>query len=255
MMVVATLLIAVGASDVARLVLGAALGWRRDRLLGTAVGVVLGAAVALGVGIGSWVAVLLFVPVWQYATRPGRYRAAAAAVGLLGLLVVTVLALGSLQSSPQGPVVTWYDALPYAGLAAVPPEVAAIVAGSILFLIESANVVVRLALAPLAAKEATAERRADDGAVLFRSPDDVLELPLPGGRLIGPLERILILALALAGQFTAIGAVVAAKGIIRFPEISKDSAGGSKAEFFIVGSLASWVLVGGAVALAGLGTA
>jgi len=129
------------------------------------------------------------------------------------------------------------------------------VAGSILFLIESANVVVRLALAPLAAKEATAERRAGDGAVLFRSPDDVLELPLPGGRLIGPLERILILALALAGQFTAIGAVVAAKGIIRFPEISKDSAGGSKAEFFIVGSLASWVLVGGAVALAGLGAA
>jgi hypothetical protein len=171
--------------------------------------------------------VLLFVPVWQSATRPGRHRAAAAAVGLLGLLVVAVLALGSLQPSPQGPVVTWYDALPYAGLAAVPPEVAAIVAGSILFLIESANVVVRLALAPLAAKEATAERRADDGAVLFRSPDDVLELPLPGGRLIGPLERILILALALAGQFTAIGAVVAAKGIIRFPEISKDSAGGS----------------------------
>lgn len=255
MMVVATLLIAVGASDVARLVLGAALGWRRDRLLGTAVGLVLGTIVALGVGIGAWAAVLLFVPVWQLATRPGRHRAAAAVVGLLGLLVVAVLALGSAQPSPEGLLVTWYDALPYAGLTAVPPEVAAIVTASTLFLIESANVVVRLALAPLTAKETAEERRTGDGAVLFRSPDDVLELPLPGGRLIGPLERILILALALAGQFTAIGAVVAAKGIIRFPEISKDSAGGSKAEFFIVGSLASWALVGGAVALAGLGTA
>lgn len=43
---------------------------------------------------------------------------------------------------------------------------------------------------------------------------------------------------------------VAAKGIIRFPEISRDTVGGSKAEFFIVGSLASWVLVAGAVGLA-----
>jgi hypothetical protein len=37
--------------------------------------------------------------------------------------------------------------------------------------------------------------------------------------------------------------VIAAKGIVRFPEISKDATGGSKAEYFLVGSFASWALV------------
>jgi len=36
---------------------------------------------------------------------------------------------------------------------------------------------------------------------------------------------------------------------VRFPEISRDSAGGSKAEYFLVGSLVSWAV---AIALAGL---
>ncbi|MBF0698045.1 beta-carotene 15,15'-monooxygenase [Actinomyces bowdenii] len=62
-----------------------------------------------------------------------------------------------------------------------------------------------------------------------------------GGRWIGPLERILILLLAGAGAHEAVAAIVAAKGVIRFPEISKDE-GGRKAEEFLVGSLASWAL-------------
>ncbi|MBO3725218.1 beta-carotene 15,15'-monooxygenase [Actinomyces bowdenii] len=62
-----------------------------------------------------------------------------------------------------------------------------------------------------------------------------------GGRWIGPLERILILLLAGAGANEAVAAIVAAKGVIRFPEISKDE-GGRKAEEFLVGSLASWTL-------------
>ncbi|MHA7245765.1 hypothetical protein ACX80C_02985 [Arthrobacter tecti] len=34
----------------------------------------------------------------------------------------------------------------------------------------------------------------------------------------------------------------AAKGLVRFPEISEDRGSGSKAEEFLVGSLASWTL-------------
>ena len=43
---------------------------------------------------------------------------------------------------------------------------------------------------------------------------------LKGGRLLGPLERVFILALALGGQVTAASVVVAAKGLLRFPELS-----------------------------------
>ena len=62
-----------------------------------------------------------------------------------------------------------------------------------------------------------------------------------GGRWIGPLERILILLLASVEAPAAIAAIVAAKGVIRFPEISEDKAG-QKAEEFLIGSFASWIL-------------
>lgn len=65
--------------------------------------------------------------------------------------------------------------------------------------------------------------------------------PLRGGRWIGPLERLLIVVLAGAGAEVAIAAVVAAKGVIRFPEISQDSSG-EKAEEFLIGSVSSWIL-------------
>ena len=65
---------------------------------------------------------------------------------------------------------------------------------------------------------------------------------LKGGRLIGPIERLLIVVLAFAGAPQIIAALAAAKGIVRFPEISEDRGTGSKAEEFLVGSLASWTL-------------
>lgn len=68
------------------------------------------------------------------------------------------------------------------------------------------------------------------------------------------VERLLIVGLGVAGQLTLASAVVAAKSIIRFPEISakrdRDGkpAGGvavgidDVTEYFLVGSLASWML-------------
>lgn len=64
---------------------------------------------------------------------------------------------------------------------------------------------------------------------------------LHGGRWIGPLERVLLILLAGAGANAALAAIIAAKGVIRFPEISKDSSG-RKAEEFLIGSLTSWTL-------------
>lgn len=68
-----------------------------------------------------------------------------------------------------------------------------------------------------------------------------MEGSMRGGRWIGPLERFLILLLASVEAPAAIAAIVAAKGVIRFPEISQDKAG-QKAEEFLIGSFASWIL-------------
>lgn len=68
-----------------------------------------------------------------------------------------------------------------------------------------------------------------------------MESSMRGGRWIGPLERILILLLASVEAPAAIAAIVAAKGVIRFPEISQDKAG-QKAEEFLIGSFVSWIL-------------
>jgi len=82
-----------------------------------------------------------------------------------------------------------------------------------------------------------------------------VEAPVPpgpvmrGGRHIGPLERVIVLVLALAGAFPVIAAVLAAKGVVRFPEISADRARGTKAEEFLVGSLVSWACAGAGVLL------
>jgi hypothetical protein len=107
-------------------------------------------------------------------------------------------------------------------LGAVSLDVAVLLVGCLVFLIESGNVIVRAALR--------------GGSV----PTDE-RATLKGGRLIGPLERVLVLTLTLTGAFTLLAAVLAAKGIVRFPEISRDDVGGSRAEYFLVGSLVSWV--------------
>ncbi len=81
---------------------------------------------------------------------------------------------------------------------------------------------------------------------------------LKGGRVIGPLERIFIMVLTVVGAYHVVAALMAAKGIVRFPEISADAkrddpvVAGTKAEEFLVGSLASWGLAGGAGLLASI---
>ena len=68
------------------------------------------------------------------------------------------------------------------------------------------------------------------------------ELPRPGlGRWIGRFERTLIVLLLIAGAPTAVGLVVTAKSILRFPEITGDKPA-MKPEYVLVGSLASWTI-------------
>ncbi len=62
----------------------------------------------------------------------------------------------------------------------------------------------------------------------------------PGaGRWIGIVERLLVLALALAGAWAGVGMVIAAKSIVRFRRFEDPDHGEAFAEQFLVGTLAS----------------
>lgn len=90
----------------------------------------------------------------------------------------------------------WFDA-----------QHAVLIVGLFLVMLATGNTIVRLMLAAVGA---TPPERSD-------RPDP--SQTLKGGRILGPLERVFILGLGLAGQFTAAGLVIAAKGLIRWPEL------------------------------------
>lgn len=89
--------------------------------------------------------------------------------------------------------------------------------------------------------------------VLARAGAGATRTDVGTGRWIGVLERLLIYILMLSGEPGAAGLVVAAKTLLRFPEISGERAR-LDPEYVIVGSLASWLcafLVGAVVLLLG----
>jgi hypothetical protein len=119
-----------------------------------------------------------------------------------------------------------------------PVDQVTLVAGVAAVQLATANVAVRLVLDAVGVPASTNEKK------------------LKGGRLLGPMERLLIVGLGLAGEVTAASIVVAAKGLLRFPELQRDSklAGPSDVtEYFLIGSFASWIAALGGLALVALG--
>lgn len=151
-------------------------------------------------------------------------HASTAGTVVLAVVGVAFIALSPILEVTDAPIGGWYRDLAVPGLAGLPLDRAALGLGVLLFLTTAANVVVRQAL------EATGPQ------VL------ATEKTLRGGRLLGPLERWLVFGFAVSGQVGAIAVVVAAKGILRFPEISQDSKDGMRAEYVLVGSFVSWAL-------------
>ena len=115
------------------------------------------------------------------------------------------------------------------------------VVGVVLVQFATANQLVRLVLGAVGAVRPLGEPQPSDR--------------LKGGRLLGPMERLLILSLGVGGQVAAASAVIAAKGIIRFPELSAQKSSNGEVgidevtEYFLVGSFASWLLALGGIAL------
>ncbi|MEX2435644.1 MAG: hypothetical protein WD735_03105 [Balneolaceae bacterium] len=65
------------------------------------------------------------------------------------------------------------------------------------------------------------------------------------GRIIGMLERIFIYTFTLTGQFTAIGFVLTAKGVVRYREFEDRTF----AEYVLIGTLLSALLAMGSAFL------
>ena len=164
------------------------------------------------------------------------------------------LALSGWASTPGGPLGRWlaWAEVPFIGGA--PPQRVLLVLGLVLANLATANVVVRLVLVSVGALRPVV-RTEITGAAEPAEPAEQLR----GGRLLGPMERLVILGLGLAGQLTAAGLVIAAKGLIRFPELqakrsdttSVDGVGiDAVTEYFLVGSFVSWLLALASLAMA-----
>ncbi|AKT50346.1 hypothetical protein [Arsenicicoccus sp. oral taxon 190] len=161
-------------------------------------------------------------------------RSRVAALSALLVAVAVGFAVAGVDPPVAGPVATWWHGLGLPRLAAVPPTRAVMVLAAMLVQVGTANVVVRLVL---------------DAAGAHSEPG-----VLRGGRWLGPMERVFVVGLALAGQWTAASVVVAAKGILRFPELQAQRAQGQRidavTEYFLVGSFTSWIVALGAAVLA-----
>jgi hypothetical protein len=128
------------------------------------------------------------------------------------------------------------------GVASVPSEllaVVALIAGLKLVWSDGSMIVERLT-EPLGREMALASakhrmREPQDEAALDGGDQD---WRTPNGEAIGQLERVLVLAMVLAGKPEAIGFLVAAKAVLRYPEI-RNARLKAKAEYVLVGTLAS----------------
>ena len=188
----------------------------------------------LGVEYGEVSPVLMLLPfiftvAWVLSTPGGR----ADTRWPLLALIVSVIAVVLLPSpNGGGQFDVWVQSVRLPVFVQSPGQLVLLL-GCGLFLLETANIVVRLVLASESPRSGLSEDSSE----------------LKGGRIIGPLERLLVFGLAAGGQFAALGGVLAAKGVVRFPELSrsvrKRKAGDPPSkdpEYFLIGSLASWGL-------------
>jgi hypothetical protein len=249
---VAVLLLGIAVGDLVRSiravpVLPAALGGAAVVVAGIAGGLTaVGQVVALVMLAGVAVA-------WALLTEISDPPAGRAwpPLALLGAGLVGALVLGVYADPVGGAFGRWVDHHGVPALSGRTPTEVLLVLAVLLVQLSTGNVVVRLVLAATGTtRPGGAEQPAGRRA----------ESELRGGRLLGPMERLFIVGLGLAGHVTAASIVIAAKGLIRWPELqSKRDAHGTGlgpdidevTEYFLVGSFVSWLVALGSLVLVG----
>jgi len=212
-----------------------------------------GAAVVIALGllggltgagdVVAWLVVAVVVVGWGQAVRQAFGRDHAEwALALLGGAVVLAILLAPVAGHVDGPLADWFGESPWRHVAAADPDRVLLALGGILVQMSTGNVVVRLILAAT-------------GTVNPARPDHDASVRLKGGRLLGPMERLVILGLGLAGQVTGASLVIAAKALIRWPELQSFRRAhegptiNEVTEYFLVGSFVSWLVSLGTLAL------
>jgi len=222
--------------------------WSR-RILIAALGVVLLSALCLllELSVSDWIglggAMILGLVVWvlassvalEHGPRASRAALTLAFGGLALGLAATVLGGGVAGASlPDMP-----SSLGGSLIGHLRPDALVLLAGVAAVQLSTANILVRLLLDAVGIPATTNEKK------------------LKGGRMLGPMERLFIVGLGLGGQLTAAAVVVAAKGLLRFPERQRGVAGETPSlngpsdvtEYFLIGSFASWLVALGGLAL------
>jgi hypothetical protein len=156
--------------------------------------------------------------------------------------VVTLALLCSPWAGPGGGLLgEWIEATQVPALRGLSTERVLLLVGVFSALLSTGNVVVRLVLSATGTTN----------PALHDTPEDP-EQRLKGGRLLGPMERVLIVGLGLAGHLTAASIVIAAKGLLRWPELQSKTEQQwihRLTEYFLVGSFVSWLFALGGLAL------
>lgn len=187
----------------------------------------MGASSAAATGFAS----LSVLAPWITRGEPAFKIPAGAMLALVLAVMAILFSLGSIAAPISGPIADWYSHLGRSFTERVPvDQFVAGIAGAI-FLLATANRIVRLVLE---AADASITQE-DDGP--------------RGGRILGPIERLIIGAAIVTGDLAGAGFVVAAKGLLRFPEI-RDAKGSidKVTEYLLLGTMTS-VTIAAAVAL------
>ena len=215
-------------------------------VVGALAAVVLGllAGLTSGLDLLAFVGIVLVVLAWGQTVTLG-FRTGRAWLPLVVLASGLTLALLVSGAAPgaDGMLGRWLDGVGLPVLQGLDADRGLLLLGVVLLQLSTGNVLVRLVLAATHTLNPAREGTPSDPGTRLK-----------GGRLLGPMERLLIVALALAGQVTAATVVVAAKGLLRFPELQarrEQERIHRLTEYFLVGSFASWlVALGGLLLLA-----
>jgi hypothetical protein len=232
------------------------------------IGVAVVAVPGLGLPVGAVATAIVLAALWIATTTPVRptdarpsttprrvwWRRSGSWPSVLLAVALAVLLLTVPSVDPSGFVVEWQRGSAPAFVATVPLPAIVGGVGAALFLVDSANVVVAQALPPGLSPDTVSQSveggpawrlfaRRPRGETRTAADGDGSEgtVLLQGGRMIGPIERLLLAGFSLVGAFPVVAALIAAKGIVRFPEIRRETTG-YQAEYFLIGSLVSWAM-------------
>jgi hypothetical protein len=175
------------------------------------------------------------VVAWGVSVREGFGRnLPAVPLLVLGVAFVVAIVAAPAAGAAGGLLHDWLSHDPLPVLDGLSPDRVLLLVAAFLVQLSTGNVVVRLVLAATGTVNPAKVGGEDDPGT-----------QLKGGRLLGPLERVFILGLGLAGHLTAASIVVAAKGLLRFPELQskpEQTRIHRLTEYFLVGSFVSWLV-------------